>query len=403
MERSRDDFVIAVRSAFLIKGNQQRFSILSLILFSIIFLVLGNFNFKIINYTKILIRDVIYSASFVATIPENFIKRSYNNMVGHYEHYGEYKKIKSELDNLKKKDLSKQIITFENIQLKKVIDDYFIKSNETFAKVLIDKRSPFLKSIVLNKGSKNGIKIGMIVLDDSYLIGKVVEVNYLTSRVLLVSDINSKVPVSIEPIGIQAIMSGTGKQNGVLQYIDVETIENNSEDLLVVTSGAGSIFNSGIPIGKINKKVDLNNGQIFINFYKDFTQLKYVKVSSNKKIGSEQSIKKEFQLNNKQIATINSQKESFEILRQQKNIVDEVRAIIEKENSALKNKLIELGLKLRIAENKKINQPDQEEIKFLRLNLLYAHKCRKNILNQLHKVGTPKYKACVLNKGKKND
>ena len=268
--------------------------------------------------------------------------------------------------------------------------------------MLIDKRSPYLKSIVLNKGSKNGIKIGMIVLDDNYLIGKVVEVNYLTSRVLLVSDINSKVPVSIEPIGIQAIMSGTGKKKGVLQYMDAETIEDNDKDLLVVTSGAGSIFNSGIPIGKINKEVDLNNGQIFINFYKDFTQLKYVKVSSNKKIVVDQSIKKEFELNNKQIATINSQKKSFEILRQQKNIVDEVRIIIEKENSVLKNKLIELNFKLRQAEdNKKINQADQEEINFLRLNLLYAHKCRKTILNQLYKVGTAKYKACVLNKGKK--
>ena len=402
MEASRDDFIIAIRSAFLRKGNQQRFSILSLILFSIIFLILGSFNFKIINYTKIIIRDIIYTSSFIATIPENFIKKSYNSITGHYEHYDEYKKIKSELEKLRTKDLSKQILTFENIQLKKVIDDYFIKSNETFAKVLIDKRSPFLRSIVLNKGSKNGIKIGMIVLDDSYLIGKVVEVNYLTSRVLLVSDINSKVPVSIEPIGIQAIMSGTGKQNGILQYIDVETIENINEDLLVVTSGAGSIFNSGIPIGKINKDVDLNNGQIFINFYKDFTQLKYVKVSSNKKIGVDQSIKKEFELNNKQIATINSQKKSFEILRQQKSIVDEVRVIIEKENSELKIKLNELNLQLsQLEDNKKNNQAEQEEIKFLRLNLLYAHKCRKTIINQLHTVGTAKYKACILNKGKK--
>ena len=402
MESSRDDFVIAIRSAFLKKSNQQRFSILSLVLFSIIFLILGSFNFKIINYTKSIIRDIIYTSSFIVTIPENFIKESHNNITGHYEHYDEYKKIKSELEKLKTKDLSKQILAFENIQLKKVIDDYFIKSNETFAKVLIDKRSPYLKSIVINKGSKNGIKIGMIVLDDNYLIGKVVEVNYLTSRILLVSDINSKVPVSIEPIGIQAIMSGTGKKRGVLQYMDAETIEDNDKDLLVVTSGAGSIFNSGIPIGKINKEVDLNNGQIFINFYKDFTQLKYVKVSSNKKIVVDQSIKKEFELNNKQIATINSQKKSFEILRQQKNIVDEVRIIIEKENSVLKNKLIELNFKLRQAEdNKKINQADQEEINFLRLNLLYAHKCRKTILNQLYKVGTAKYKACVLNKGKK--
>ena len=48
----------------------------------------------------------------------------------------------------------------------------------------------------------------MIVLDDNYLIGRVVEVNYLTSRVLLISDINSKVPVTIQPLNIQAIMSG---------------------------------------------------------------------------------------------------------------------------------------------------------------------------------------------------
>ena len=190
METSRDDFVIAIRSAFLKKGAQQRFSIFSLILFSIIFLVLGSFNLKVVDYVKIIIKDVIYTASFIATIPENVIEDTYKDISSHYKHYAEYKVVKNELEQLKIKDLSKQIIMFENIKLKKVIDDYFVTNNETYAKVLIDKESPFLKSIVLNKGSKNNIKRGMIVLDDIYLIGKVVEVNYLTSRVLLISDIN---------------------------------------------------------------------------------------------------------------------------------------------------------------------------------------------------------------------
>jgi len=402
MERSRDDFVIAIRSAFLKKGTQQRYSILSLILFSIIFITLGNFNFKIINYTKILIRDIIYTASFVVTTPENLIKKSYNNIVDHYEHYGEYKDIKIELEKLKGKDLSKQIITFENIQLKKVIDDYFVKSNETFAKVLIDKRSPFLKSVVINKGSKNGINIGMIVLDDIYLIGKVVEVNYLTSRVLLVSDINSKVPVSIEPIGIQAIMSGTGKQNGTLQYLNIENIKNSNKDLLVVTSGAGSIFNSGILVGKINKEIDLNNDDIPVNFYRDFTQLKYVKVSSNKKIIVDQSNKQQLEVSNKQIETITSQKESFEVLKKQKAIDDEIRVRIDTENSELKKKLVESNSKLKKLErDKNLNQIEEEEIKFLRLNLLYSHKCRKTMFNQLYKVNTPAYKNCILTKEKR--
>ena len=114
--------------------------------------------------------------------------------------------------------MSQKILTLENIKYKKLIDDYLIKENETYAKVLIDKQSPFLRSVIINKGSKNKIKLGMIILDQNYLVGKVVEVNYFTSRVLLISDINSKIPVSLQPGDIQAIMSGKGAQSGVLQY-----------------------------------------------------------------------------------------------------------------------------------------------------------------------------------------
>ena len=402
MERSREDFVIAIRSAFLKKGTQQRFSIFSLILFSIIFLILGSFNLKVVDYIKVIIKDVIYTASFIATIPENIIEGTYKNISSHYNHYEEYKIAISELEELKIKDLSKQIIMFENIKLKKVIDDYFVTNNETYAKVLIDKESPFLKSVVLNKGSKNNIKRGMIVLDDIYLIGKVVEVNYLTSRVLLVSDINSKVPVSVEPIGIQAIMSGTGKQNGVLQYKNIENIENINEDLFVVTSGAGSVFNSGVPVGKIKKGTDLNNIEISVNFYKDLTQLKYVKVVSNEKITIGQSSRDEFELDSKQISIIKNQEKNIDILKQQKDIVEEVRVKIDKENSELKQRLFISQKEVKkLQEKTKQIDIDEDEINFLRLNFQYSHKCRKNFYNSLYKIGTAEYKACIFRKGKR--
>ena len=75
METSRDDFVIAIRSAFLKKGTQQRFSLLSLILFSIILLILGGINFKAIDYVKIGIKEIAYRSSFLVSIPENFLKK----------------------------------------------------------------------------------------------------------------------------------------------------------------------------------------------------------------------------------------------------------------------------------------------------------------------------------------
>ena len=92
-------------------------------------------------------------------------------------------------------------------------------SDKILAKIIVDHESPFLKSIIINKGSKDNIKVGTNVFDQSYLVGRVIEVNYKTSRVLLLSDLNSNVPVTIVPQNIQAIISGSGKNYGQIKYI----------------------------------------------------------------------------------------------------------------------------------------------------------------------------------------
>ena len=199
MEPSRDDFVIALRSAFLKKGTQQRFSLLSLIFFSIVFLILGSFNFKIINYLKAGIKEVVYRSSFIVSVPENLLKDSYLTIQNYKKLYKESEKIKSELEILKAKDLLNEFIISENQRLKNIVDDYLIKSETIIAKVLSDKSSPYLRSIIINKGSKHKINLGMVVIDGAYLVGKIVEVNYSSSRVLLLSDLNSKIPVIVEP------------------------------------------------------------------------------------------------------------------------------------------------------------------------------------------------------------
>ena len=114
METSRDDFVIALRSAFLKKGTQQRFSLLSLIFFSIIFLILGSFNFKIINYVKIGITEIVYRSSFIISVPENLIKDSYLIIQNHNKLYKENENIKSDLEILKAKDFEDNTIDMPN-------------------------------------------------------------------------------------------------------------------------------------------------------------------------------------------------------------------------------------------------------------------------------------------------
>ena len=145
-----------------------------------------------------------------------------------------------------------------------------------------------------------------------------------------------------------------------------------------------------------------NLREIPVKFYKDFTQLKYVKIVSNEKVTVDEPNKQEFELNTQQLTEINNQKNKFDVLKQQKIILEEVRNKIEKENSQLKEKLILSQKELKKLENQKNQiQIDQDEINFLRLNYQYGHKCRKTFYNQLYKIGTPEYKACVLSKGEK--
>ena len=275
MATGRDDFVIAIRSAFLKKKDKQRFSLLTLIFLSIFTIILSNFNFKIIQIIKSSINEVTYRSSFFVSIPENYIKGLKQKFDKHMRVYDAYNETKIELENLKEKKLVNEYLKIENEKLRSLIDEN-IGTNEVLAKVLIDKESPFLKSIVLNKGTKDNVKIGMAVLDGVYLAGQIIEVNFTNSRALLLSDLNSKIPSILEPNNVQAVVSGTGLEHGIIEHTQDDFNQDiNTSEIIVYTSGRGGLFKPGIPIGRISR--DANQK---IDFFSDFTQLDFVKITS---------------------------------------------------------------------------------------------------------------------------
>ena len=276
MATSRDDFVIAIRSAFLKKGNQQRFSLIGLIFFSVGLLILSKINLPFTNYLKITLNEIVYRTSFIVSVPEKKILDLSNKIQDHYNVYNDYVLIKEKIKTLESKKYETQFLEVENKRLKKTINEYIFKSDELVAKVLIDKNSPFLKSVIVNKGSKDKVKLGMAVLDGSYLVGKIVEVNYSTSRALLVSDLNSKIPVGIEPGNIQSILSGTGKQNGKIEYLETDILIKDKS--IVYTSGSGGLFKSGIPVGIYYKEIE--EDYEVVHFFSKLSQLTFVKLVS---------------------------------------------------------------------------------------------------------------------------
>ena len=114
MATSRDDFVIAFRSAFLKKKDKQKFSLISLIFLSILIIILSSFDFKIVKIIKSGINDVIYRSSFIVSIPENKIKNINNQIETHFKIYNNYQNIETELEILKQERLTYNFLKIEN-------------------------------------------------------------------------------------------------------------------------------------------------------------------------------------------------------------------------------------------------------------------------------------------------
>ena len=409
MASSRDDFIIAIRSAFLKKSTQQKFSLLTLVFVSIFTIILSSFDFKFIRYLKAGISEAVYRSTFIVSIPENFLKNTFFEIKEYLFFFKNYKSNKEELNELKSKSISDQITQYENKELKELINNYTLSSDKLLAKIIVDHDSPYLKSIIINKGSKDNIKIGTNIYDRSYLVGRVVEVNYKTSRVLLLSDLNSNVPVTIAPQNIQAIITGTGKNYGEIKYIKEGISNLILEDSIVYTSGTGAIFKSGIPIGRIDVADTGNSKKFKVDFYSDFGQLKYVFAE----LVTKTEIKNEDQqaeIDDTQ--KINTTDTKLQILEDEKKIIEQTNLKLKDENESLKitiNNLNKQNVDFRneLYDQKQIIAQyniDLDEIEFLRLNLKFGHQCRKSFLNNDgFEVGTLEYKSCVMNKGQIND
>ena len=407
MASSRDDFIIAIRSAFLKKSTQQKFSLLTLVFISIFVIVLSNLDFKIIKYLKVGINELVYRSSFVVSIPENLAKNTFIEVSDYTTFFKDYKKKRNELKELKSKDISSEITQYENKELKELINDYISSSDKILAKIIVDHDSPFLKSIIINKGSKDNIKIGTNIYDMSYLVGRVIEVNYKTSRVLLLSDLNSNVPVTIAPQNVQAIITGRGDNFAEIKYIKQGLSNEFDDKSIVYTSGTGALFKSGIPIGRV-QVIDTNQTKKFnVQFYSDFSQLKYVFAEVITKTEIKSSETKQENKDNQ--TPINAK---LKLLEDELKIIEESNVRFKDENENLKTQINELNNKITQFQTEISNKEniikqfdlDKDELQFLRFNLEYGHKCRKSFFNNKgYIVGTTEYKSCVLNKGRIND
>lgn len=117
------------------------------------------------------------------------------------------------------------------------------------ARVIADTGGAFARGLIVTAGKLDGVREGMAAMTGDGLIGRVVEVGDWSSRVVLITDLNSRIPVTIAGSGERAILAGDNSTTPKLQFLPQDAVL--SPGASVVTSGHGGVFPPNLPVGAV--------------------------------------------------------------------------------------------------------------------------------------------------------
>lgn len=142
-------------------------------------------------------------------------------------------------------------------------------------RVVADRGGSFVRSVVVDVGARHGVGEDQAVLSPDGFIGRTVEVGRWSSRVLLATDLNSRIPVQIQPRGWRGVMAGDNTNRPVILYLaEIARFEPGDQ---VVTSGHGGVFPPGLPVGVVERDPD-PEAPPRIRLFDDHGRLTFVRV-----------------------------------------------------------------------------------------------------------------------------
>lgn len=139
--------------------------------------------------------------------------------------------------------------------------------------VLTDSGSPFRKSVLLNIGERDGLRDGLAAMDGIGLVGRVSGLGQETSRVLLLTDNNSRLPITIQPSGQTAILFGDNSPLPTIEFLEKPELVRPGDR--VVTSGDGGVFPADLLVGQL---VESREGRFQVRLAADFERLSFLRI-----------------------------------------------------------------------------------------------------------------------------
>ena len=220
--------------------------------FALLIIISSLTNFHFTNVIKLKFLD--YSSYILKSfyMPLNTFKNSGDNINNIFYVYRNNKNLIIENENLKSQLIEQKLIRKENIELRNLLN---VKKENSYsfvtAKILSQSNFSFSHSMILSVGLDNNISINSPVIYKNHLVGYISDVGNKSSRVTLITDINSKIPVLVLDKNIKFIMSGDNNNYlKLLNFGNTNLLENGDE---VYTSGDGGMYPKGLMVGKVIK------------------------------------------------------------------------------------------------------------------------------------------------------
>ncbi|WP_375327263.1 rod shape-determining protein MreC [Candidatus Tisiphia endosymbiont of Nemotelus uliginosus] len=181
--------------------------------------------------------------------------------------------LKLEVARLKHLQNELYMIQAENTELKKLLS---VVEEEQYkhigARLISVSLNPFSKTAVMSAGTKHGVEINQIVTHAEGLVGRVIQVSNNYSKVILINDVNSRIPITTAVSREKGIMSG-GTNDGKILYLPKAHLVQKGEK--VITSGHGNIYPAGITVGYVN---NIKQGDISVQPVVDLSKTEFVNI-----------------------------------------------------------------------------------------------------------------------------
>ncbi|MBO39181.1 MAG: rod shape-determining protein MreC [Rhodospirillaceae bacterium] len=257
-----------------LKALVQRFSFLFLILAAFGIMLLSKTETLVVEKFSTVVVDVFSPIMDVISKPAatiNHAARTFQELANLRE------------DNIRLKRENERLLLWQETAKRLKSENKILQSLLQFtptpkrqfitARVIADSGGAFVRSIIVNTGKRNGVRKGQAAVTGVGLAGRVVAVGHRSARVLLVTDINSRVPVLVETTRDRAILSGDNSSMPRLTFLPTNSTAKAGHR--IVTSGHGGVFPAGLQVGFI---VDGSNGIMRVKPNVSFQKLEYIRL-----------------------------------------------------------------------------------------------------------------------------